>query len=169
VKEKSIINYMQNGFQTNVWGAPAWMFLHMVSLNYREEHKDGYKKFFSALQHVLPCGACRDNYKRIISSVVPLNDSVFENRNTVAKWLFQVHNQVQTDIFAKTKNEKDKPKYNNSEKSFVKMKTFYEQFRAKCVPKSHGCLIPVKGQRMRTNIIIKRFKSHRRRNAILVG
>ena len=155
-----------NGFQTNVWGAPAWLFLHTIAMNYNPERKQQYRSFFESLQGVIPCGACRDNYLRIISTKRPLNDKVLESRQTFAYWLFLVHNQVQQDIYDKTGLKGDKPKYENNKEDFRKIVQFYEMFRAKCSKNSHGCVVPKKGTRLRAHISIRKFSGIRRGTAI---
>ena len=155
-----------NGFQTNVWGAPMWLCLHIISLNYTPRKKQGYSAFFNSLQHVLPCGSCRDNYHRIITDILPMKDAIFKSREAFAMWVFLLHNQVQRDIYTKTKLSHDKPRYNDSVLDFSKAMQFYEHYRAKCVKNSHGCVVPLKGSRMRTRIHIARFSKPRLRNAI---
>lgn len=156
-----------NGFQTNVWGAPMWLCLHIISLNYKPELKEGYKRFFNSLQHVLPCGACRENYSRIIRSHLPLNDKVFSCRGSMAMWVFLLHNKVQQDIYAKTQLAKDKPKYADTESDFKKAMMFYEGFRAQCSKDQYGCTVPLKGSRKRSKIDIVKFVKPRVRNAIV--
>ena len=44
----------KNGFQTKIWGSPAWLFLHCIAFNYTPDKKSS-KTFFLSLAHVLPC------------------------------------------------------------------------------------------------------------------
>ena len=48
------------------WGPSGWKFMHYVSLGYpnnpTEEDKINYKKFYTSLQHILPCAKCANNY-----------------------------------------------------------------------------------------------------------
>ena len=146
------------GFQTKVWGPPIWLFLHIVTLNYQPERKDAHIAFFKALASVLPCGACRKNYSRIISSgSLALTDPVFKSRKSLAYWLFRVHNRVQSDIFAKTKKECDRPKFTDSKEDFDRAMALYLPLRAQCIKDSYGCTVPLKGSRKRTKIKIHRF------------
>lgn len=94
--------------------------------------------FFNSLKYVLPCGACRKNYNRILKEILPLKKSVFRNRET-----FMLHNQVQRDI-----------KSNDIREDFMSTARFYEQLRAKCTKDSYGCTVPLKGARKRSNITI---------------
>lgn len=157
----------KNGFQTKVWGPPMWMVLHMIALNYSPEKKNGYKKFFNSLKYVLPCGACRDNYKKILKTKLPLDDYVFKCRQSMAMWSFLLHNQVQKDIYNKTNKEHDKPKYKDTKKDFYKAMQFYESFRAKCTKTSYGCVTPLKGTKKRSKIQIVKYSAPRKTDAIL--
>lgn len=156
-----------NGFQTNVWGAPMWLCLHLISLNYKPEMKEGYKAFFESLAHVLPCGSCRNNYKSILESRLPLNETALQCRKSMAMWVFLLHNTVQQDIFAKTGESSQKPKFKNTMKDFKRAMQFYEGFRAQCVKNQHGCVTPLKGSRKRTKIDIVKFSKPRVRDAVV--
>jgi hypothetical protein len=155
-----------NGMQTNVWGPPAWLFLHCIVANYSPDKYKGYLMFFNSLKYVLPCGACRKNYTRILKEVLPLKRSVFKNRETIMLWLFMLHNQVQRDIYASSLNVRDKPKYKDTREDFLSTVRFYEQFRAKCTKDSYGCVVPLKGQRKRSRILILPLLKRKRANSI---
>ena len=138
----------KNGFQTKVWGPYAWFFLHTVTLNFAPERAEGYLAFFKSLGDVLPCGACRDNYKRIISSKDPklrLDAQKMTTRLRAARWLFRVHIRVQQDIYEKTKRKKDLPMYEDTREDFIQAMKEYEQYRASCQKRSYGCVKPKKG------------------------
>ena len=83
----------------NVWGPPAWTFLHTVTYNYPENPSDNDKKnyhnFFDSLQHVLPCEKCKGHYKQNIQKY-DLNNSL-DNREDLVKWLIDLHNDVNRD------------------------------------------------------------------------
>jgi len=155
----------KNGFQTRVWGPPAWVFLHFISLNYDEKRSRGYFQFFNSLKHVLPCGKCRDNYTKIITKgPLKLKMKILENRKTLNFWLFKVHNKVQRDIYARTKKKNDIPPFNNNTSSFYKAMKIYEKYRAVCHKKSYGCIKPVKGIKKCAQInIVPLFKFHKRK------
>ena len=130
--------------------------------------KKGYFLFFKHLKDVLPCGACRDNYTRIISKgPLKLDMCVFESRETLSYWLFRLHNKVQNDIYKKSLCKFNKPKYTDTKKDYNRMYKFYETFRAKCTTdkSSYGCTIPMYGIKKRVKIYIcplgKNFKAHR--------
>jgi len=148
-----------NGFQTNVWGPMMWTFLHMSTLNYNPSRKKEYMIFFKSLSSILPCGACRTNYKNIITGKeykTKLSNDKFKSRESISLWLFYLHNAVQREIYKKTHNKFDQPKYTDSKKDFKIAMSTYELFRAKCSEKSYGCTIPEKGGRKRAEIHIKK-------------
>ena len=155
-----------NGMQTNVWGPPAWLFLHCIAANYTPDKAHGYLMLFNSLKYVLPCGACRKNYTLILKEILPLKKTVFKNRETFMLWLFMLHNQVQRDIYSKTLNPKDKPKYNDTREDFMSTVRFYEQLRAKCTKDSYGCTVPLKGARKRSKITILPLVKRKRANSV---
>lgn len=156
-----------NGFQTKVWGPAAWLFLHTIARNYDPDKpgmKDGYLLFFRNLEHVLPCGKCRENYAKIINSEnkkLRLDKSKLKTREMFSYWLFLVHNKVQTDIYEKTLSKNDKPKYTNTTQDFKKSKVFYEKFRAKCDKTSYGCTKSLRGKKMKSILHICDYDSNR--------
>ena len=118
-------------------------------------------KFFKYLADVLPCGACRENYKKIISSgPLRLDKVVFKNRDTFSKYLFRLHNKVQEDIYKKTNLECNKPMYKNTKKDYLKVKKFYERFRAKCSKNTYGCVIQKRGFKLRSQLRIRKFNNY---------
>jgi hypothetical protein len=162
-----------NGFQTNVWGPVAWMFLHCVSLNYSPERKKDYKRFFHSLAGVLPCGSCRNNYMSTITrhQTLKLTNKVFDSRESMAYWLFRLHNYVR-----KCQTNK-KPFYKNTKTDFKKMVSNYERFRAKCpkdknlpanqIHSKHGCTTPLHGGiRLRSVITVIPLKQRCRSRSL---
>jgi hypothetical protein len=148
-----------NGFQTAVWGPMAWIFLHMITLNYDPKRKRDTYKFFKSLKGVLPCGACRKNFEEIIQRKDPkykLTKEKFKNREVLTYWLFIVHNEVQRGIYSRTKRQADKPVYKDTPGDYKKAMNKLEHMRAKCYKDSYGCTIPVKGERKRAEIHIFR-------------
>jgi hypothetical protein len=156
----------KNGMQTNVWGPAGWLFLHCIAANYSPDKMQGYLMFFKSLKYVLPCGACRKNYTRILKEILPLKKTVFKNRENFMLWLFMLHNQVQRDIYASTLNVGDEPKYNDTRNDFLSTVRFYEQFRAKCTKDAYGCTVPLKGRRKRSKILILPLLKRKRTNSI---
>jgi len=79
-----------------IWGPPAWMFLHSVSLAYpknpTEEDRINYSNFFNSLQQVLPCHKCSNNYLHHIQED-PVENNL-NNKESLVKWLINLHNKV---------------------------------------------------------------------------
>lgn len=80
--------------EPEVWGPPAWTFLHTITLNYpenpTEEDKKVYGDFFKSLEDILPCSVCRKHYKKNIKEN-PIN---LESNEGLTKWLVDIHNKV---------------------------------------------------------------------------
>lgn len=112
-----------DGFLTYVWGPSLWMTLHTVSFNYpcqpTTQQKKQYKRFFDSLKHVLPCGACRNNLLSNLSST-KYSDGVFRNRETLSRWVYELHKCVNAML------GKDTPV------SYEDVRHTYENFRARC-------------------------------------
>lgn len=156
-----------DGFQSNIWGPPAWLFLHCVSLNYNPKREKEYKKFFESLKDVLPCGACRNNYREILKTKYPLTKNVLKSRKNLSLWLFKVHNKVSNDIYKNTEKVRNKPIFTNSNKDFLKFVNMYKNFRASC--SSNGCQAPTKGARKQAKIFISPVSKDSKTNSIIIS
>ena len=112
-----------NGMLTKIWGPSLWHFLHVMSFNYpvnpSKEDKENYRKFLCNLRHVLPCGKCRKNLKKNFKRLPP-KKSVFKNRNSFSRYIYNLHEQVN-----KMLNKKSGLSYNE-------VRERYEHFRARC-------------------------------------
>lgn len=80
--------------EPNIWGPPLWFSLHLITLNYpnnpRNIDKHNFKNFFESLINVIPCNYCKHNFK-IHMKKLPI-DNALNNKNTLVKWLFNIHN-----------------------------------------------------------------------------
>jgi hypothetical protein len=64
-------------------------------LNPTTKQKKYYKRYFKLFAYVLPCEHCRFHYKIAISKgPYKLTKLVFDNRNNLTKWLYDIHNYV---------------------------------------------------------------------------
>lgn len=148
----------KDGMLTSVWGPGLWHFLHVISFNYpiepTEEHKQQYYDFMKQLEFILPCRYCRDNYKKNIRDV-PLNKSVFRSRDTFSRYVYRLHEHINT-MLGKTSNL-----------SFQDVRERYEHFRSRCDKikekidnRETGCIHPLKGNKPRCvlNIISAQSK-----------
>jgi hypothetical protein len=109
------------GLFPDTWGPHAWEFLHSVSFAYPKNpttrDKKGYMKFFDSLKYVLPCTGCRKSYGNFIvdKNELLLNDDVFENRDKLTKWVYDLHERVNKKLGKTYKITYDEvyEKYNN--------------------------------------------------------
>lgn len=135
-----------DGMLTSIWGPPLWHTIHTMSFNYpvkpTKEDKINYFNYFNSLQNVLPCKYCRDNLKDNFKKM-PLRKSVFKNRDTLSKYIYDLHEMVNKRL-----NKK-------SNLTYDQVRDRYENFRARCVDnkkkikKETGCtksLYGVKGK-----------------------
>ncbi len=127
-----------NGLISKIWGPGLWIGLHSITFGYpvkpTEEQQKNYKQYFILQGDVLPCKYCRESYKQITSSgKTKITDEVFKNRETITRWLYDVHEAV---------NKKLGVNYNITYEDVVKK---YEAFRAKCKkgPEIKGCVMPL--------------------------
>ena len=127
-KDRSIYtkkHYNSNdGMLTTVWGPSMWHFLHTMSFNYptnpTEQDKRTYRIFIKKLQYILPCGKCRKNLKKNFAKL-PLLEKHMENRHTFSKYVYDLHEVVNTML-----DKKSGLSYND-------VRNRYEHFRARCV------------------------------------
>lgn len=141
--EMSVDNNANNGLLTKIWGPPAWMTMQCFAFGYpinpTLEQKKNYRLFYESIAHTLPCKFCRDSYSQfILESDTLLSDKVFETRDTLTKWIYDIHEKV---------NAKLGVTYGLTYEDFVKK---HESFRAKCIKDKviNGCNMPL---RDRTN------------------
>ena len=83
----------------NIWGPPAWTFLHTVTFNYpenpTEDDKKNFYDFFMNLQYVLPCEKCKAHYKQNLKKYDLKNN--LGSRQDLVKWLIDLHNDINKD------------------------------------------------------------------------
>lgn len=126
---------IHNGLITKIWGPHMWISMHAISFGYplhpTEEEKKQYKTHFESYQYVLPCKYCRDSYAHFIKSEPTiLDDTVFESRETLTKWVFLLHERVNNKLGV------------TYEVDYSDVVTKYESMRAICVPGIPGCVMP---------------------------
>jgi hypothetical protein len=130
-----------NGMLTYVWGPALWHSLHTISFNYpvkpSDKQKKEYMNYFKSLGKVLPCKYCRDNYKNNLKKL-PLKGSVFKNRESLSRWVFNLHELINTNLGKK------------SGLTYEIVRSRYENFRSRCLKKTFknkekGCTDPLYG------------------------
>ena len=125
-----------DGMLTYVWGPPLWHSLHTISFNYpvnpSDKQKEDYMNYFKSLGKVLPCKYCRDNYKDNLKKL-SLKKSVFKNRESLSRWVYKLHELVNTNLGKK------------SGLTYKDVRTRYENFRSRCLDKKKSSKILEKG------------------------
>jgi len=112
-----------DGMLTYVWGPSLWHSLHTMSFNYPVkptcQDKESYMKFIKSLKNVLPCKYCRQNLTRNLKETgFSIRD--MENRETFSKFVFNLHNHINTML-----NKKNVLTYDE-------VRERYENFRSRC-------------------------------------
>ena len=147
-----------DGMLTSIWGPPLWHTLHTISSNYpikpTKEDKENYYNYFNSLKNILPCRYCRDNLKNNLNKL-PLKKSIFKNRETLSRWVYDVHEEVNNMLKKK------------SNLSYEDIRERYEMFRSRCfkektvkTKKESGCVDSLYGIKSKCvlNIVPKEKK-----------
>ena len=113
-----------DGMMTSIWGPPLWHVLHTISFNYpikpSNEQKKDYFNFYNNLKNILPCKYCRDNLNDNLLKL-PLNMTVFKNRNNLSKYVYKLHENINNMLGKK------------SGLSYNDVRDRYEHFRSRCL------------------------------------
>ena len=139
----------KDGMMTNIWGPSMWHTLHTISFNYpvKPSYNDkvNYKKFITNLKFVLPCGKCRENFRKNMKQL-PLKMENMKSRYTFSKYVYKLHEVINTML-----NKKSNLSYDD-------VRDRYEHFRARCPKKEYiknelqtikhiGCIEPLNGKK----------------------
>jgi len=112
-----------DGMVTSVWGPPLWHYLHTMSFNYpikpTSADKIHYKNFILSMRYVSPCRHCRDNLIKNFKAL-PLTNATMKNRRTFSRWVFKLHELVNTMLGKK------------SGLRYCDIRERYEHFRSRC-------------------------------------
>jgi len=85
--------------EPNVWGPHGWYFLHSITLAYPDNPTDDdktiHKNFFESLKDILPCDKCKVHFNQTLTTY-PIENHL-ENKESLFKWLVDVHNRVNID------------------------------------------------------------------------
>jgi hypothetical protein len=116
-----------DGMMTSIWGPPLWHTLHTISFNYpvhpTPEDKEKYYDFFASTFRVLPCKFCRENIIKNMNNK-KLPRSVFKNRETLSRWLYNIHEKVNEQL------------NKSSGLSYEDVRERFEGFRSRCLYES---------------------------------
>ena len=94
--------------EPNIWGPPAWLFLHSITFNYpknpSENDKNNYNTFFNSLKYVIPCPICKEHYaKNLLKLPIRLN-----TRDDLIRWLGAAELPIHREIESWIRNQKGK-------------------------------------------------------------
>jgi hypothetical protein len=82
--------------QPQTWGPIFWLNMHITALGYSQKPSYGDKKaakdYMESLQFLLPCQACREHYKVLLSKH-PLTPHL-DRREDFFKYTVMIHNEV---------------------------------------------------------------------------
>ena len=133
----------RDGMLTTIWGPGMWHFLHTISFNYpvkpTMKDKKNYREFILGLKNILPCGKCRENFKKNLSKL-PITLKDMKSRHTFSLYIYNLH-EVINKMLNKT-----------SGLSYETVKERYEHFRARCLvnqstKNENGCVNPIYGEK----------------------
>jgi hypothetical protein len=133
-----------DGIQSDVFGPPFWMVIHMLSFNYpvhpTPEQKACYRTWLEATGKVLPCRYCRDNFPTNYETASKNYSDPYASRDSFSRFCYDLHDEVNRCLGKQTPM------------SFVDLRDLYENFRARCTQKAHtghhanaqelGCVVP---------------------------
>lgn len=138
-----------NGMMTDVWGPAQWHVMHTMSFNFpvrpSPEQRRWYRDYVLGLQHVLPCGKCRENLTKNLQRL-PLHMAHLRDRASFSRYIYDLHELVNAMLHKK------------SGLSYAQVRDRYEEFRARCTVISkvaeRGCTEPLVGIKQRCMIRI---------------
>lgn len=86
---------------SKVWGQYLWRTLHSLTFcfpneNVKKETRDLFIDLFKLLEKVLPCPVCRKHYIKKLKERPIINYVI--NRNSLVKWLVNLHNNVNSGL-----------------------------------------------------------------------
>lgn len=133
-----------DGMLTSIWGPGMWHFLHTMSFNYpvnpTSHDKTNYRNYILSLVNVLPCGKCRENFKKNLKDL-PILMKHMKSRETFSRYVYDLHEHIN-----KMLNKESGLSYND-------VRERYEHFRARCTQedqkkvKENGCVTPLHGKK----------------------
>lgn len=123
---------LTQGMMTKIWGPPMWIALHTISFGYPEsptrKQKKDYLNLFTVIGQCLPCKYCRESYEKFIQEDDTDLKKSLDNRNSLTRWLYRIHNKV---------NNKLGVKYSIT---YAEVAHKYESYRAICTKtNTNGC------------------------------
>lgn len=107
---------------TRFWGPSGWRLLHTITFAYiPRTDKVTVREMFSMLPFVLPCKYCRTSLAEYMDR--HQLEPALESRETLTKWLWKIHNEVNSKLRNQKLPVKPDPPFEDVEK-------FYKQILA---------------------------------------
>jgi hypothetical protein len=89
-------------FRFGAWGKPYWQVAHSVTFLYPDaptpEDRQRALVFFKMLPFILPCSLCGLHFVNTMRDKLPLTDKVLASRDSLSRWLVQLHNLVNVRV-----------------------------------------------------------------------
>lgn len=105
----------RNGFSVDIWGPAAWHFLRCVAFNYpvdaNETRKLQYMSFMKSLCGVLPCGLCRESYKRNFTKLRLDHPDTYKTRRSFCSALYALEETINKEVRVRDKTKLKIPQY----------------------------------------------------------
>lgn len=77
-----------------LWGPHFWRFVHSLSLQYRSEEENLFKKILFLFGQILPCRICATDFVRLLK-ITGLNNRHFgESRRAYVQYVVRLHDYV---------------------------------------------------------------------------
>ena len=77
-----------------IWQILTWQIFHKITLNYNQEYKDKYIKFFESFKTIIPCSICKNNYNDKINKLNLNNvDDYFQMTINLHNDVNKLHNK----------------------------------------------------------------------------
>jgi len=102
----------------DAWGPVFWKFAHAITFDYPEaepstEDRERAQKFFAMLPWFLPCGVCGAHFIATVREKHPFTAATLQNRESLARWLVDVHNTVNRRLNKPEVSYEDANRYYN--------------------------------------------------------
>jgi hypothetical protein len=130
-----------------------------MSFNYpvepSQKQKKQYAQFILSLQHILPCGKCRENLKKTFKKM-PIAEKDLKGREAFSRYMYNMHEAV-NEMLNK-----------HSGLTYEDVRERYEHFRARCrdiekqdvTAKERGCVEPMNGVKSKCVMNIVPLDTH---------
>lgn len=87
------------GIKPCLWGGHLWESLHYITLGYAPDRapprlQRAAREFLGALPYLLPCILCRRHLAEIYETVLPIDDRVLQNQETLGAYIVELRDYV---------------------------------------------------------------------------